>query len=423
LPRQRCILLRKVNDTRSKAALNQVVCTLEGMCTLLQQTPGDFAVVVHGDRDCSNVLFYGMDHPGTERFFCSNLTEEDAIAGRSAARLEACLAAVYEEFRPATIFVLGTCLSILIGEDMQATVKRFSENHDQRIVTLPGTGMQFVTQSQIMDGFAGLMLGSCERSKEQDKAINLIGFDPGKQVVGQLRSAGIEINSVIGLPSPVESWNTLGRARTNVVIDKFLFSSFLSEASRKLKQNSLEVPWPVGYGATCEFFECLLQEFVPAMDGYEHSAESARQVLRESRTRMKGLRLGYNIGSKKNLDPVTLAREGLCDLPAFEELGFEIVILVQGDDRPQRLSAVRQTLDELGCDHPMEIFSDTVFFGELCSRLECDLVYASDHLADQALSAKTAFLEYGSLEPGFTAVKSNIESILAALDGPGGGGK
>ena len=117
----------------------------------------------------------------------------------------------------------------------------------------------------------------------------------------------------------------------------------------------------------------------------------------------------------KNLDPRTLALEGLADLPAFEELEFDPVILVQGDDRPERVAAVSETLEGFGCRAPLATFSDTVFFADLCREQECRLVYASDHLRDQARRCGAGFIAHGSLQPGYSAAAANIAAITAAL--------
>jgi hypothetical protein len=145
--------------------------------------------------------------------------------------------------------------------------------------------------------------------------------------------------------------------------------------------------------------------------------EPARRALEDLKKQVNGKRLGYNIGSMKNLNPRTLAREGLVDLPFFEELGFDLVMLVQGDDRPERVEAVRQTLDAFGCRAPLAVFGDTVFFGDLCRRQACDLVYASDHLREVTAPTGIGFVNYGSLEPGLGAIDGNLERVRSVMQG------
>jgi len=423
---------------RAQAKLNQVVCTLEGMATLLQATPGDFAVVIHGDRDCVNVLVPGMGHPGAERFFCTNLTEAQAVAGKTRAPLQACLEAVSRGLEPGlepeVVFVLGTCLTAVIGDDVEPVVREVSESTGVSVVALSGAGMRFVPQSTILDRFACLMLDACEPVETCESAaaaaatadptsVNLLGHHPGAEVLDQLRQLGVTVNAILDLGTPVATWRRLPAAAWNLVLDPGLYPETLEQAEQRFGVRPLEVTYPLGARATSAFFGQVLgavpTEADPAPVLRDAEAEAMR-VVAEAREKIQGKRLGYNIGSMKNLRPLTLAREGLVDLAAFEELELDVTILVQGDDRPDRLAAVRETLEGFGCTAPLAVFSDTVFFGELCRSARCELVYASDHLRDQTHQAGVGFLENGALKPGYGAVEHNLQIIIEALEGTAG---
>jgi nitrogenase molybdenum-iron protein alpha/beta subunit len=381
------------------------------MCLRLQMTPGDFAVVIHGDRDCANVLFSGMDFPGIERFFCTSLGEAEAVTGKSTARLEECLELVCREGKVKMVFLLGTCLSTLIGDQPGDTALRVSERNSIPIVTLSGAGMRFMSQASICDRFARLMLDACAPADCAERTVNLVGFYPGAEVISLLGELGITVNSVLDLHAPLSAWKALGQASHNLVLDPELFAGFIEAAERKFGQTTVLVPYPVGYRSTAGFFESVLRAVSPATGANRllaTHAEPARTAVQQARDRLRGSRLGYNIGSLKNLDPRSLAREGLTDLPVFEELGFEPVILVQGDDHPERITAVRETLSSFGYGFPVEVFSDTVFFEELCRTQRCDLVYAADYL-----KGGPGFMPIGSLAPGFSGVPGNLGRIQA----------
>ncbi len=410
---------------RKAAGLNQVVCTLEGMCTLLMQTPGDFAVVIHGDRDCLNVLAPGEGPSGAERFFCTNLSEEEAVVGRSLRRLEACLELVCSRVRPQTVFLLGTCLTALIGDDLAAPARSIAEKTGVPVVPLSGGGMRFVSQAAVTDRFARLMLEACPNGQPREGWVNLVGFHPGQEVLSLLRKLGIGVNAVLVPQTPVSVWKTLPTAQLNLVLDQDLYAGFLQAAHHRFGTEHLQVPYPVGHRATTGFFEKLLLRIPTGADAGSilgPAGEAARREVERASTATLGVRLGYNIGSMKNLHPRTLALEGLADLPAFEELGFEPLILVQGDDRPRRAAAISETLQSFGCHAPQAIFSDTVFFSDLCREQECRLVYASDHLREQVQRSGAGFLAHGSLQPGYSAAGANISAIISALEGRGPAG-
>ena len=403
---------------RDSARLNQVVCTLEGMCTLLLQTPGNFAVVIHGDRDCTNVLATGESVAGAERFFCTNLSEEDAVTGRSQKRLDACLELVCTQTGPETVFLLGTCLTALIGDELAPSAESAAKKTGVEVVSLSGAGMRFVSQAAVTDRFARLMLDACPASQPLDNSVNLVGFDPGEEVLSLLTELGVRVNAVLVPQTPISTWKTISAAQLNLVLDRDLYAGFLEEASTRFGSKHLQVPYPVGLRATSEFFDAVLEQFSTGADAssiLDPPAQAARRAVERARAGTRGIRLGYNIGSMKNLNPRTLALEGLADLPAFEELELDPVILVQGDDRPERVAAVTETLRAFGCRAPLAMFSDTVFFADLCREQECRLVYASDHLRDQVKRCGAGFIAHGSLQPGFSAVEANVTAITAAL--------
>lgn len=414
-------------DARERAGLNQVVCTLEGMCTLLQATPGPLAVVIHGDLDCVNVLVCGADSPGCHRFYCTRLSEEHAVAAGSRARLDACLELVCREAGVRRVFLLGTCLSTLLGDDLEQAAHKATERTGVPVAALAGAGMRFVSQAKVVDRFACLMLPAATTADEPTEGVNLVGFDPSPGVRAGLEELGVRVNAVLDLGASLAAWDTFGGAGVDLVLDTWLCDGLLEQAASRFGHRHAEVPYPVGYRATRAFFEKALQAAGPDVAGrgieagtqtavLEELAAPARRAVEQARDRCAGTRLGYNIGSMKNLRPRTLAREGLCDLPVFEELGFEPVILVQGDDRPERLEAVRAVLDGFGCRAPFAVFSDTVYFGALCREHGCRMVYGSDHLRDQVRASGAALVEHGTLQPGFEAAAGNVERILAALE-------
>ena len=407
---------------RGCAKLNQVVCHLEGMATLLHAAPGDFAVVIHGDRDCANVLVHGVDHPGAERFFCTNVTEAQAVSGQALGRLRDCLEAVHQALAPEVTFVLGTCLSALVGEDVASVVA----SAPGRVVSLPGGGMRRVSQAEELDRFACLMASVfAHEARGPGVGVNLVGFDPGAEVIAQLGAWGVEVNAILVPGAGVSVWRRVGGAAINLVLDRVLFDDFCHALETRHGVVTREVPFPVGHSATRTFYEKVLaaspsviaaSPSVPAPSpSIDTLAAEARAAVSAGRRRFEGLRVGYNIGSMKNLNPRTLAQEGLGDLPVFEELGCEPVILVQGDDRPARVDAIRETLAGFGCRARLAVFADTVQFGRLCLDEGCELVYASDHLRDQVIGVGAGFVATGTLAPGFGAMAANIARLMAAL--------
>lgn len=428
---------------RQEARLDQVMCTLEGMASLLGQTPGDLAVVIHGDRDCLGVVVQGMDYPGTERFFGTKLDVTEAVAGLGGSRLTQCLTAVCEELRPEVVFLVGTCLSVLVGEDPEPIARTVSAKTGVTVIPLRGAGMGFVSQAEILDQHACLLLGAARATTRTDRApapmprdmppgegaprlparteggLALLGFHPGLEVLSQLSELGVRVRALLAPGACLDEWRELPWAEAHVVLDPWTYPSLIAALQKEHGHKTLQAPFPLGYGSTLAFFETLAP-WSGLASGVHRALgppmEAAKEALAAVRPSLSGRRLGFNLGSKKNLEPRTLARAGLGDLPALEEMGFVPVLLVQGDDAPGRLEAVKQTLGRLGSSAPIRVFADTVLFGDLCRKEGCELVYASDHLREEVAGTGIGFLAQGLLEPGFGAVAANIQRVLTALE-------
>lgn len=101
----------------------QAACTL----TLIQ----DAAVISHGPVGCSSCLhefaftyrvnahLRQIEHPTQRKIFSTNLEEKDTIYG-GAKKLEAAIREVYERVKPKAIFIITTCASGIIGDDVES---------------------------------------------------------------------------------------------------------------------------------------------------------------------------------------------------------------------------------------------------------------------------------------------------------------
>ncbi len=404
---------------RSEAKLDQAVCSLEGLSTWLLSTPGELAVVIHADPDCVNVLPPGPGAAQLERFFCTNLDPDAAAAGRGPARLDECLDAVCASLQPPVVVLLGSCTAGLLGEDLSAVAERASRRNGVPVICPHGPAMQFTGQVEVADRFAALMIGLCEPGEADPDSVNLMGFDPGPELIDSLARAGVRVNAVLDLGAPFAAWQAIPAAAWTLVVDARMYADSLRACERRLGQRIREVPYPVGLTGSQAFVRAVIEAVRPDGPGAaldKRVLDKARQAVEGARARTRGLRLGYNLGSLKNFEPVSLARAGLLDLPAYEELGFEISLLLQGDDRRRRRDAARRELDGLGCAAPLSIFADTIAFGQLCRSLACELVVGADYLGPQLTGSGIGFLPHGSLRTGLDVVPANLERILAALD-------
>ncbi|MDD2936316.1 MAG: nitrogenase component 1, partial [Candidatus Methanomethylophilaceae archaeon] len=79
-------------------------------------------IVVHGPSGCGFMASRSLEQAGV-RVVTSAMSETDLIFGGSD-RLVETLRTSYEMFIPRSVAVVGTCASMIIGEDMEASIKR-----------------------------------------------------------------------------------------------------------------------------------------------------------------------------------------------------------------------------------------------------------------------------------------------------------
>lgn len=83
-------------------------------------------VVIHGPSGCGFMASRSLEQAGV-RIVTTALSETDLIFGGSDELIKT-LKEVDERFNPKTVAVIGTCASMIIGEDMESSIKRAGLN-------------------------------------------------------------------------------------------------------------------------------------------------------------------------------------------------------------------------------------------------------------------------------------------------------
>jgi putative methanogenesis marker 13 metalloprotein len=79
-------------------------------------------IIVHGPAGCGFMASRMLEEAGV-RVVTSGIVENDLVFGASEPLIRT-LNEVEDRFKPKTVAVIGTCASMIIGEDMQAAIKR-----------------------------------------------------------------------------------------------------------------------------------------------------------------------------------------------------------------------------------------------------------------------------------------------------------
>ena len=79
-------------------------------------------IVVHGPAGCCFMASRSIEEAGV-RVVTSGITDNDLVFGAVDSLIET-LKMVKERFDPKTVAVIGTCASMIIGEDLEAAIRR-----------------------------------------------------------------------------------------------------------------------------------------------------------------------------------------------------------------------------------------------------------------------------------------------------------
>ncbi|MBM4355556.1 MAG: hypothetical protein FJ109_17505 [Deltaproteobacteria bacterium] len=456
-------------SSRRAGELAQPSCSMVGLGSLLLETEGSFAVVIHGDADCINPFLKVFPHRlapdvgrmrlSSDRFHVTGLTEPEVISGGGRERLLRCIETAVEQQAPEIVFVLGTCLAEMIGEDIQGICESAGSRLGLPVIPLRTGGLRLKTQAELLDRFGTLLASPpgttghgegndapggpgadaaasvpCNRlptpeSEESQSAgggIVLLGYPALRpwewdEVAGLVGAAGGRLAAELPARSSLAAWQRLTGADLVAIADPAFWPDLIALLERR-NVPWVELPPPVGLQASHSFYDKLLShcprggQAAQMLDELSRSTRSFLDSLPATGgLGLSGLRVAYCIGSIKNYVAGQLAREGLGELPALLELGCDVEVLIQEREDQGARDRVRRNLDLLGVDLPFRNFNDPGVLGRELTAGKYRLAYCQDHLAGQARQAGLAHVRFGALRPGFVGMVHNARTLQAAL--------
>ncbi len=218
-------------------------CAFDGAMIVLQPI-ADTAHIVHGPIACCGNSWEGRGTLSSQGVlhkmgFTTDLGEIDIVYG-SEEKLMNAIVETYKAVSPKAIFVHSTCVSGLIGEDIDAVCKRAENELGIRVISVNAPG--FVGPKNLGNRIAGEVLlehviGTGEPPVMTHYDINLIGEyniagDLG-HVEPLLEKAGIRILSRITGDSTFDEITWAHRAKLNVVVCGRALINVAREMERK----------------------------------------------------------------------------------------------------------------------------------------------------------------------------------------------
>jgi len=293
----------------------------------------DAVHLVHGPQTClgaswetreSLSSWKGRDH--TYMGFTTGINTNDVIFGGDK-RLEDSLQYVAEKYAPEAIFVYSTCVTALVGDDIDATCRDKQEALGLPIVPVHAPG--FVGGKNLGSRLAGEavlehLIGTKEPEITTDYDINIIGdynvTGDMWQYLPMLEKIGIRIMSSMSGDGRISSIRTAHRAKLNVIV----CAKSLITLCRKMKEN-YDIPWisVSFYGKRDTTF--AIREIAKAL-GDPKIIEKAEQVIAEEEALLEKRLEPYRIkfaGKKAVLN--TGGNKAWSIASGLQDLGIQVV--------------------------------------------------------------------------------------------------
>ncbi|WP_018609643.1 nitrogenase iron-molybdenum cofactor biosynthesis protein NifE [Uliginosibacterium gangwonense] len=409
----------KSGCARPKPGATAGGCTFDGAQIALLPI-ADVAHIVHGPIGCSGSSWdnRGTRSSGPQLYrigMTTDLTEQDVIMGRGEKRLFHAIKQAIDEHTPAAVFVYATCVTAVIGDDLEAVCQAAQARWGVPVVPVDCAG--FYGTKNMGNRIAGeTMLRHVIGTREPEPACALPGIRTHDiSLIGEYNIAGefwhvaplfdelgLRVLASLSGDARYHEIQTMHRAEASMVV----CAKALLNVARKLKER-WGVPFFEGsfYGvadtsqALREFARLLndtdLANRTEALIAREEAAINA--ALQPWRERLKGRRVLLYTGGVKSWSIVS----------ALQDLGMEVVATGTKKSTAEDKARIR---DLMGDDAIMiDDGSPKALLGAY-KDLRADILIAGGRNLYTALKARIPFLDINQeREFGYAGYRGMLE--------------
>jgi nitrogenase molybdenum-cofactor synthesis protein NifE len=301
----------------------------------------DVAHIVHGPIACAGSSWdnRGTRSSGPTLFrigMTTDLTEQDVIMGRGEKRLFHAIKQAIDTYQPAAVFVYSTCVTALIGDDMESVCKAAAGRWGVPVVPVDAAG--FYGTKNLGNRIAGeTMLKHVIGSREPDPLpagverpdfrvhdISLIGeYNIAGElwhVTPLLDELGLRLLCTLSGDARFHEVQTMHRAKANMMV----CSKAMINVARKLEER-YGTPWFEGSFYGVSDTSNALRDFARLLNDPDLTSRTEALIEREEsrvdrllapwRERLRGRRALLYTGGVKSWSVVS----------ALQDLGMEVV--------------------------------------------------------------------------------------------------
>ncbi|MEW6163821.1 MAG: nitrogenase iron-molybdenum cofactor biosynthesis protein NifE [Pseudomonadota bacterium] len=397
----------KSGCARPKPGATAGGCSFDGAQIALLPI-ADVAHIVHGPIACAGSSWdnRGTKTTGPTLFkigMTTDLTEQDVIMGRGEKRLFHAIKQAIDDYQPAAVFVYATCVTALIGDDMEAVCKAAAEHFGVPVIPVDAAG--FYGTKNLGNRLAGeAMLKYVIGTREPDPVPpEILAQRPGIRVhdislIGEYNIAGeffhvlplfdelgLRILGTLSGDARFAEVQTMHRAEASMVV----CAKALLNVARKVEQR-WGVPWFEGSFYGVADMSHALREFARLLDNPDLTARTEALIAREEaaahaalepwRARLKGKRALLYTGGVKSWSVVS----------ALQDLGMTVVATGTKKSTEEDKARIREIM---GPDALMIDDGSPKGLLNAYKDLKADILIAGGRNLYTALKARIPFLD------------------------------
>ncbi len=414
----------KVCTEQAKPGGAQGGCAFDGASIALVPIT-DAAHLVHGPIGCGGNSWgsRGSLSSGSHLYqvgFTTDLSENEIIFGGEDKLLEA-IRQLQASYQPAAIFVYLTCVTALIGDDVEAVCQRASR--EVKIPVIPVDAPGFVGSKNLGNRIAGetlldYVIGTAQPEYTTPHDINLIGeYNIAGElwnVLPLLEDLGIRVLAKLTGDGRYQEICTAHRAKLNVLI----CAKALLNVGRKM-QERYGIPYiETSFYGLAAMNQCLrsiaqalkdpeLQQRTEAL--IQRQTEATQIALAPYRQRLAGKRVVLYTGGVKSWSIISAAKD----------LGLEVTATSTRKSTEEDKARIHQLLGQEGIlldkGGPQELL-------KVVEQTQADLLIAGGRNQYTALKARIPFLDINQERhhtyAGYRGLLTLAREIDAALHSP-----
>ena len=428
----------KTQERRREKRLGQPCCTQSGISWSMIELKGRFAVVVHGEKDCLN-CFHHHRGESSVQFYSTRLTDAQLTMGDTEEVLEQCLSLIVEEEKPELILVLGTCPVEVVGARFYETVDVVSSKTDIPIIALRTSGLKLSSQQEMLDWLYSTLASLDSEPRElsglpeerrkldllwkryfsirprefpllEEKEINIIGLSENRfpELKWILNYLGFQVQ-IFPEKASLDDWRQIKHATHSFMLDIEMFPK-LKRVLEEWKQRILPIPPPFGLSSTVIALQRICEE---------HSRQKELGVflddilplLREERQKMRAYCTGKSMAlviRMRNSNRIqAIALQGLGLYWMFEELGYDIHILIQGATDAAVQDAYAQNIKDYGIQAKCTVFSSPFELRKTLQTENFELICIADQGIEAARGTKAKIVQPEQFQIGLWGAFEN----------------